>query len=244
MWESQSSQWWWREILTKRTQTFQNSLLMFTIRSIPPEVLLRKGVLKISSKFTGEHPCRSVISIKLPSNFIPAKTDVFKTSLGRLKKVTMSCNQTKRHHHVWKKMSDVRRLEDVWFTTSSGRLVSDVLKMFNLCLLEDVQFTLSWRRPVCDVLKTSVLWRLEDVWFTTSWRCPIYVVWKKSNLQRLENVWFTTSWRRLIYDVLKTYVKRRRCSNVVAASIQRQKKWFFVLFCTVWNIQKILSAPV
>ena len=26
---------------------------------------LEKGVLKISSKFTGEHPCRSVISIKL-----------------------------------------------------------------------------------------------------------------------------------------------------------------------------------
>ena len=31
---------------------------------------LGKGVLKISSKFTGEHPCRSVISIKLQSNFI------------------------------------------------------------------------------------------------------------------------------------------------------------------------------
>ena len=30
---------------------------------------LRKGVLKIWSKFTGEKPCRSVISIKLHSNF-------------------------------------------------------------------------------------------------------------------------------------------------------------------------------
>ena len=28
------------------------------------------GVLKICSKLTGEHPCRSVISIKLPCNFI------------------------------------------------------------------------------------------------------------------------------------------------------------------------------
>ena len=36
----------------------------------PPEVFLRKGVLEICSKFTGEHPCRSVISIKLQSNFI------------------------------------------------------------------------------------------------------------------------------------------------------------------------------
>ena len=33
-------------------------------------MFLRKGALKICSKFTGEHPCRSVISIKLQSNFI------------------------------------------------------------------------------------------------------------------------------------------------------------------------------
>ena len=39
-------------------------------RSSPPEVFLGKGVLKIYSKFTGEHPCRSVISIKLESNFV------------------------------------------------------------------------------------------------------------------------------------------------------------------------------
>ena len=39
-------------------------------RSSHSEVFLRKGVLKICSKFTGEHPCRSAISIKLQSNFI------------------------------------------------------------------------------------------------------------------------------------------------------------------------------
>ena len=33
-------------------------------------MFLRKGVLEICSKFTGEHPCRSAISIKLQSNFI------------------------------------------------------------------------------------------------------------------------------------------------------------------------------
>ena len=33
-------------------------------------MFLWKGVLKICIKFTGEHPCRSVISIKLQSNFI------------------------------------------------------------------------------------------------------------------------------------------------------------------------------
>ena len=40
------------------------------LRSSRPEVFLGKGVLKICSKFTEEQPCRSVISIKLQSNFI------------------------------------------------------------------------------------------------------------------------------------------------------------------------------
>ena len=37
------------------------------VRSSHPEMFLRKGVLKIWSKFTGKHPCRSAISI---CNFI------------------------------------------------------------------------------------------------------------------------------------------------------------------------------
>ena len=40
------------------------------VRSSHPEVFLRKGFLKICSKFTGAHPCRSAISIKLQSDFI------------------------------------------------------------------------------------------------------------------------------------------------------------------------------
>ena len=39
-------------------------------RSINRQVFLRKGVLNICSKFTGKHPCQSVISIKLLCNFI------------------------------------------------------------------------------------------------------------------------------------------------------------------------------
>ena len=39
-------------------------------RSRCSEVFLEKGVLKICTKFTGEHACRSAISIKLLSNFI------------------------------------------------------------------------------------------------------------------------------------------------------------------------------
>ena len=38
-------------------------------RSSRPEVLLGKGVPKIRSKFTEEHPYRSVISAKLLCNF-------------------------------------------------------------------------------------------------------------------------------------------------------------------------------
>ena len=36
-------------------------------RSSRQEVFLGKDVLKICSQFTGKHPCRSVISIKLQS---------------------------------------------------------------------------------------------------------------------------------------------------------------------------------
>ena len=39
-------------------------------RGSHPEVFLGKGVLKICSKFKGEHPCRNVMSIKLICNFI------------------------------------------------------------------------------------------------------------------------------------------------------------------------------
>ena len=40
------------------------------IRSSRPKLFLKKDVLKISSKFTGEHPCQSAILIKLQSNLI------------------------------------------------------------------------------------------------------------------------------------------------------------------------------
>ena len=40
------------------------------VRSSHPDVFLEKSVLKIYSKFTGEHACRSTISITLQSNFI------------------------------------------------------------------------------------------------------------------------------------------------------------------------------
>ena len=45
------------------------TLDLIASRSVPPEVILGKGVLKICSKFTEELPCQNLISIKLQSNF-------------------------------------------------------------------------------------------------------------------------------------------------------------------------------
>ena len=45
-------------------------LLFGHFRSSHPEIFLGTGVLKIYRKFTGEHSCRSMIPIKLQSNFI------------------------------------------------------------------------------------------------------------------------------------------------------------------------------
>ena len=58
--------------LSNNWVTFSSETHQYEIssRSNPPEVLLGKGVLKICSKFTAEHPSWSAISIKLQSNFI------------------------------------------------------------------------------------------------------------------------------------------------------------------------------
>ena len=46
------------------------SLFSSRYRKSLPEVFLQKGGLKVCSKFTREHPYRSVISIELQSSFI------------------------------------------------------------------------------------------------------------------------------------------------------------------------------
>ena len=50
--------------MTKKLSKFQaEPELVVKIRSSHPEVFLGRDVLKICSKFTGEHPYRSVISV-------------------------------------------------------------------------------------------------------------------------------------------------------------------------------------
>ena len=56
------------KILLKMSKKIWKELM---VRSNRPEVVFfQKGVLKICSKFTGEHPCWSAISIKLLCTFI------------------------------------------------------------------------------------------------------------------------------------------------------------------------------
>ena len=52
----------------RRHRSCNRFILLF--RSSRPKVFLRKDNLKICSKFTREHPCKSAISIKLLCNFI------------------------------------------------------------------------------------------------------------------------------------------------------------------------------
>ena len=54
------------DVKFQNNKTHEHAIL----RSSHPEVFLIKDILKICSKFTLEHPCRSVTSIKLQSNFI------------------------------------------------------------------------------------------------------------------------------------------------------------------------------
>ena len=69
------------------------AVLIFSNRSSPPAMFLGKGVLKICSKFAGEHPCQSAISINLLCNFIEVPLqngcspvnllDIFRTLLAK-----------------------------------------------------------------------------------------------------------------------------------------------------------------
>ena len=133
--------------------------------------------------------------------------------------------------------------------SGTRRLIYDVLKTSNLSRLEDVRFPASWRRLNCDVLKTLSLRPLEYVMIMTSWRRLIYDVFKISNFRRLEDVGFTSSWRRLICNVLRTFVLWRlldvcRTMSVLKRCPINVERNDFLLFSTVWNIQKISRASV
>ena len=61
---TEATKWWLQ--LSKNLVAMQSKVNVWKkCRGSCPEVFLEKGALKICSKFTGEHPCRNVITIKL-----------------------------------------------------------------------------------------------------------------------------------------------------------------------------------
>ena len=57
------------------TKSIAVGFIIEFFRSSRPEVFLEKDVLKICSRFTGEHPCRSAISIKLQATLFKSASE-------------------------------------------------------------------------------------------------------------------------------------------------------------------------
>ena len=108
------------------------------MRSSHPEVFLGKGVLKICSKFTGEHSCRSKISIKLQSNFIEItlqhrcspvnlvhifRTPFLKNTSGWLLLVNDSlCPCYRGLWNEWKKLCNNKKIYSYITVNGTGRI--------------------------------------------------------------------------------------------------------------------------
>ena len=102
------------------------------LRSSPQEVFF---VLKICSKFTGEHPCRSVISIKLQSNFeIHSSARVFSYKFASYFKNTFS------KEHFWQAAFGC-----FWFYNTSQKFWDQSSFPHYQCCLQ-VSETVSWHK--------------------------------------------------------------------------------------------------
>ena len=106
-------------------------------------MLLGKGVLKICSKFTGENPCRSVISISLTSAWVSCKFAAY-------------FQNTFFREHLWVAASAYHSL--------SKCIMSQKIVQYNI----NAHLTLSWRRPLSyrnqstDLRSKSMDWFLND----------------------------------------------------------------------------------
>ena len=90
--------------------------LTFRYRSNPWEVFLEKGVPKIYSKSTGEHPCQSAISIKLLCNFIKItlRNGCSPVNLMHILRITFrkNCSRGMLLQRFW--CNDFLRSQDFW----------------------------------------------------------------------------------------------------------------------------------
>ena len=91
-WENRNKNWniqidipciyillWFLKLWFFKLNFFFSNYLIRKIKSNPREMFFQKDIQQISSKFMGEHPCRSTISIKLP---IFAEYLFWRTPLG------------------------------------------------------------------------------------------------------------------------------------------------------------------
>ena len=83
-------------------------------------MFLGKGVLKICSKFTGEHPCRNAISIKLLCNFI--EIALRHVNLLHIFRTPFPKNTSERLLPFFVKFEDLNMEMKIWFTWIDERL--------------------------------------------------------------------------------------------------------------------------
>ena len=143
-------------------------------RSSRPEVFLGKGVLKICSKFTGEHPCRSVISIKLQSNFTEIalrhgcssvnllhilRTPFLKNTSGRLllDRAKMRPGTAKPKKWEWNCFENYRICEIVGYVPEFLDAVCtgeprNVLYLPDLCLQKEVANYMDSHQKLCFII--------------------------------------------------------------------------------------------
>ena len=91
-------------------------------RSSRSEVFCWKDVLKICSKLTEEHPCRSAISIKLLSNFIEIALRHGCSPVNLLHIFQNTFSQ----EHLWAATSAARCMEVLLFIESPEKRLQDV----------------------------------------------------------------------------------------------------------------------
>ena len=114
-------------------------------RSSRPKVFICKGVLKLCSKFTGEHPCRSVILIKLQSNFIEI---TLRHGYSSVKLLHVSRTPFPRNASGWLFLS-LRSSREVWrrlqaIMIDNGQYYCRVKKKNSSRKIQKFESILSW----------------------------------------------------------------------------------------------------
>ena len=109
-------------------------------------VFLGKGVRKICSKFTGEHPCRSAISVKLLCNFI----EHLRTPIVAYFQNTFS------QEHLWVAASELSAAT-LQKRATSQKFFKDFEKFSDFCLKAPLLSSTSKRLTATTVLLDSAI---------------------------------------------------------------------------------------